>query len=245
MKQPRITRKTKMEQGIAPTPKPNEVSKVFNKLNQFIYTPKQEDFSNTIHGNIITFVNGTAGCGKTSVTLKTFLEYYLKDNSLNLIIIRTPAEVGCDKIGFLPDGIDAKLEPHFASTRKILEDFIGKGKLEADLGKRIHFTIPNMQLGATWDNSLVLIDEAQLLQPIIMKLLLERIGENTKVVVSGSSSQIYTSDHNTRSGMNDAIGKFFNKEKEPLFDNIEYFEFTSEDTMRSDIVKSVLKAYGE
>lgn len=102
-----------------------------------------------------------------------------------------------------------------------------------------------MQLGATWDNSLVLIDEAQLLQPIIMKLLLERIGENTKVVVSGSSSQIYTSDHNTRSGMNDAIGKFFNKEKEPLFDNIEYFEFTSEDTMRSDIVKSVLKAYGE
>ena len=57
MKQPRITRKTKMEQGIAPTPKPNEVSKVFNKLNQFIYTPKQEDFSNTIHGNIITIIS--------------------------------------------------------------------------------------------------------------------------------------------------------------------------------------------
>ena len=244
-KQVRTTRKTKVAEGKTPTPKLNEVSKIFGKLNEFVLTPAQEDFANKIHSNIITFVNAPAGVGKSAVSLHTFLQYYLKDPSLRIVVIRTPAEVGCDKIGFLPDGMDAKLEPHFASTKKILEDFLGKPKFEADLGKRIIFTIPNMQLGATWDNSLVLIDEAQLLQPIIMKLLLERIGENTKVVISGSASQIYTADHHIRGGMNDAIVRFFDQNGESKYYGITYHQFTSKDVMRSEIVKSVLHAYGE
>lgn len=236
------TRAAKAAAGETPTPKPVEVSKIANKLNEFKPTPAQQEFSNKIRDNVVTFVNSCAGTGKTVSTLWTFAKEYIRDSSLQIVVTRAPAEVGKDKIGFLPNDADSKLEPHFASTKKLLEDLIGREKVNADLGKRIHFTIPNFLLGATMSNTLWLIDEAQLMQPIIMKLLLERIGDNTKVVVSGSASQIYTGD-NGRGGMQDAIDRFFKKDGTPKYKNFALHKFSVDDVMRSDVVKDVLRAY--
>lgn len=144
-----------------------------------------------------------------------------------------------------------KLEPHFASSKMLLESLLSPGKVEADLGgkhQRIQFLIPNFILGATIDNAILIIDEAQTLHPMIMKLLLERIGENTKCIVLGDPSQVYSSSKD-RQGMRDAIHRFFNMDgntvKNPIFENIGYFKFDIEHCMRSDIVKSVLKAYSK
>lgn len=238
------TRASKVDMGVLATPKATEVQKVESRLRKFIPTETQYEFIDKIENNIVTFVDSPAGTGKTSAALYYFCKQYLHDHSLDIVITRTPAEVGKDKIGFLPASATEKCALHYASTKKIIEGFIGKEKFVADFEKRIHFTIPNYILGATLDNSLWLIDEAQLMQPIIMKLLLERIGHNTKVVVSGSSSQIYTGD-NGRGGMQDALNRFFDKNKMSLYPNFAYHHFSVGDVKRSEVVKDVLRAYGD
>lgn len=240
----RKTRADKQANHVRPSPKPSEVAKVENRINEFRPTEAQWEFIDKIEDNIVTYVDSPAGVGKTAVTLWYFCKQYLKDPSLEIVVTRTPAEVGKDKIGFLPNSLSEKLVEHYASTRKILEQFLGREKVAADLGKRIHFTIPNYVLGSTMDSKLWLIDEAQLLQPIIMKLLLERIGENTKVVVSGSSTQIYTADKD-RNGMQDAMKRFFNEDGSSKFNNFAKHKFTVQDVMRSEVVKDVLRAYGD
>jgi len=240
----KVTRKVKESLGVEPTPKLTEVQRIESRINRFIPTETQEEFISKIENNVVTFNSSPAGTGKTSAALFYFCKKYLQDHSLEIVVTRTPAEIGKDRIGFLPNDVNSKCAVHYASTRKIIEGFIGKEKFVADLDKRIHFTIPNYLLGATMDNSLWLIDEAQLMQPIIMKLLLERIGHNTKVVISGSASQIYTGDTG-RGGMQDAMKRFFNKENKPLYPNFAYHHFSVDDVMRSEVVKDVLRAYGD
>lgn len=156
-----------------------------------------------------------------------------------------------DKVGFLPDDLKCKLEPHFASTKAILEELLTTQKVDADINgphKRIQFLVPNFILGATIENATIIIDEAQTLNPVIMKLLLERIGVNSKMIIMGDPSQVYSSNKD-RQGMRDAISKFFkiNEEngqvQDPKYPDIGYFKFNIQDVMRSDIVKTVLMAY--
>lgn len=217
---------------------------VQGNLNRFILTPVQQELSRVIDDNTITFLEAPAGTGKTSVVLHNYCKRYLASKEQDILIIRTPVEASSDKIGFLPDTKEAKLEPHFAAYRKILGDFLGQ-KFNADLGKRIIFDIPNFQLGCTWDNKLVLIDEAQQKEPLILKLLLERIGVNTKVVVCGDPSQLYSGGK--RNALSDGISRFTVETpdggREPKYDQIGYFKMTAADVMRSDIVKTVIQAY--
>lgn len=216
---------------------------VQGNLNRFILTPVQQELSRVIDDNTITFLEAPAGTGKTSVVLHNYCKRYLASKEQDILIIRTPVEASSDKIGFLPDTKEAKLEPHFAAYRKILGDFLC-GKFHADLGKRIYFDIPNFQLGCTWDNKLVLIDEGQQMEPLILKLLLERIGVNTKVVVCGDPSQLYSGGK--RNALSDGIGRFTieaSDGKHPKYDQVGYFKMTAEDVMRSDIVKTVIQAY--
>lgn len=179
----------------------------------------------------------------TSAALYYACKQYLVNPYLNIVIVRTPVEAGRDRIGFLPDDLDAKIEPHFASTRIILEEFLGKGKVENDLGKRIHFKIPNYMLGSTIRNSILIIDEAQQLEPMLLKLLLERIGDGTTALVLGSTSQLYTSNNNGRSALKDALERFFDKDGNPKYEGVGKYKYPLEAMMRDDIVKVVIRAY--
>ena len=152
---------------------------------------------------------------------------------------------GIDKVGFLPNSLEEKVAIHFASSKKILEQMLNKGKVETDLGHRIHFKIPNFVLGETLDNSLIFIDEAQALQPMIMKLLLERTGIDSKVVVAGCSSQLYGSEGNKRNGLRDAINRFFDENMNPLFADVSFHKFDIDEIQRSEIVKTVIRAYSD
>ena len=129
------TRATKIAAGYEPTPKQSEVGKVFSLLNQFKPTQAQYGLIDKIKNNTVVFCNSPAGTGKTSATLWYFCREYLNDVSLKIVVTRTPAEVGKDRIGFLPNSETEKCEPHFASTRKILEDLLGREKVSADIGK--------------------------------------------------------------------------------------------------------------
>lgn len=217
-----------------------------NGITKASLNEKQKQLYDVIDNNVITFVSSPAGVGKSFTALYYAVENYLKNPSDSILITRTPMEAGTDKIGYLPSDLNEKIEPHFSSSRTILENLLTKGKVESDLGKRIEFKIPNYILGSTVDSCVWLIDEAQCLSPLTLKLLLERVGNYTKVIVAGDPTQLYTTDKN-RNGLTDAINRFFtvNEEgiKTPKYPGIGYFEFTEDDIVRSDIVKYVVKAY--
>jgi len=236
-----MTRKEKAEKGIQRSaPKPQWADSY--GITRFHLTESQRNLANKIKENDLVFCEGPAGTGKSVSVLYTFVKEYLADNSKQIVIVRTPVEAGMDKIGALPDSLESKIEPHFASTKKLLEDLLNKGKVEADLDHRIKFRIPNYMLGATLDNTLLLLDETQMLPPLILKLLLERVGLNSKVVVLGDSTQLYT-DAKNRNALRDAIPRFFDKEKNPKYPNIAYHSFDVEDVQRSDLVKTIIRAY--
>lgn len=232
----------------AHAPKAKFVEENATKLMQaFTPTQAQKTLINKIRENTITWVDSEAGTGKSSAALYHFCKEYLLDPYKQLVIVRTPVEIGGDKVGFLPSSLEAKLEIHFASAKEILERFLGKGRVEADLGTRIHFKIPNYMLGSTLDNALILIDEAQQLQPMILKLILERTGQNSKVVIAGCSNQLYGSGKD-RNSLADGIERFFKYDEDvgdlvAKYDEIAIHKFDLSDVMRSEIVKTVIQAY--
>lgn len=215
-------------------------------INKFQLTESQRQLANKIKQNDLVVCIGPAGTGKSLAVLYTFVKEYLSDNTKEIIFIRTPVEAGMDKVGALPDSLDAKIEPHFAAARNLLEQLLSKGKVETDLSHRLHFKIPNYCLGSTFDNALICIDEAQQLPPLILKLLLERTGVNSKVVVLGDNTQLYT-DAKGRNALRDAVPRFFDviNDYEPKYDYVAYHEFEVDDVQRSDLVKTVIKAYTE
>lgn len=244
MKQQKMSRREKAQQGMRSVQASKPQWTESYGINNFHLTQSQKQLAHKINANDLVFCVGPAGTGKTVATLHTFVKQYLSDNSKQIIFIRTPVEAGMDKVGALPDSLADKIEPHFASTRFLLEMLLSKGKVETDLEHRLHFKIPNYCLGATFDRSLIVIDEAQQLPPLILKLLLERTGVHSKVVVLGDNSQLYV-DAKGRNALRDAISRFFDKDMKSKYPNIDYHEFEVEDVQRSDLVKSVIRAYSE
>lgn len=248
----RNTRQRKIDGNVPYTPSPKYTEAL--GLKNIHLTEAQKELNKKINDNTITFVEAPAGTGKTLAALYYAVENYLTNHD-DIVILRTPVEAGSDKIGFLPAGLDDKLEPHFSSTKAILETLLNKGKVEAELNKKIFFKIPNYCLGCTFSRSIVIIDEAQELSPLILKLLLERIGEFTKVIICGDPTQVYSHSTN-RNGLTSAMKRFFETDASnnlvrnsedhnlvPLYDNICYHRFDIEDVVRSEIVKTVLHAY--
>jgi len=219
------------------------------RLRSYTLSDSQKEIGGSIRSNVVTFVAGDAGTGKSFGALHPFCDDFITDVGVSLLVIRTPAEAGDDPIGFLKGVKEEKIAPHFSSVQKILEQFLGKGTVESSMGSRIFYEPPNFMLGDTWDNMRVLIDEAQMMGPGTMNLLLSRIGENCKVVVSGSSAQIFSTDRKPRNGLDDALELFFEDLDHPEFEpSPRYPDFglviMSEDSqMRNSVVSSVNHAY--
>lgn len=220
----------------------------------FVLTESQQNCLDVIKNNVIVFIEGPAGVGKSLSVFKYAVEEYLKNVATGITVIRTPVEAGSDKVGFLPSDLNLKLEPHFKSTQMLLGELLNPDKVQADTKgphARIRFACPNFEIGATWDNQIVAIDEGQQIQPLIMKLLMERIGVNSKLIIMGDPSQIY-SGHSDRQGMRHAMSIFFdidkdtNKVVESRYPGtVGYYKFTADDCQRSDAAMTVIKAYAD
>mgnify|MGYP002776435481 FL=1 len=107
-------------------------------------------------------------------------------------------------------------------------------------------TVPSGMLVTRCNHKVHISGNCQQLSPMILKLILERTGQNSKVVVIGDNTQLYADNRNLRNALKDALPRFFKGYPEspyPKFADIAYHKFTVEDVMRSDIVKSVITAY--
>lgn len=213
-------------------------------LFDFKPTKWQEQFLEVIANNKISATDSVAGCGKSATALYYACKEYLTDPTKKIVYVRTPVEAGMDQIGFLPGAatLSEKLGPHFESAQILIEQFIGKEKFQADLGSRIQFVIPGFSLGHTRENCIYILEETQQLQPLILKLLLERIGENTKTIILGSSGQLYV-DSKGRNALRDFKKRFFHSDMSKKYQDIGFYKFPVESIMRDSVVMDVVRAY--
>ena len=197
----------------------------------------QGAYLDSLRRNQITFAVGPAGTGKSYIATAYAAEqlYYKK---VDKIIITRPAVEAEESLGFLPgELIDGKFAPYMAPVREILDKLLGKTFVEYCLKVGDIEPVPLAYMrGRTFDNSIVLLTEAQNTTPTQMKLILSRIGENTKYIVEGDISQ---KDISVVSGMEDAIERFKH------LDDIEIIRFLNQDIVRSKLCKQIIQAYSD
>jgi phosphate starvation-inducible protein PhoH and related proteins len=157
------------------------------------------------------------------------------------IIIVRPAVEAEEKLGSLPGNVEEKLDPYIFPSYYLLNKIIGKESREKlkEIDVIEVFALAFMR-GMNIDNSILIFEEGQNATPSQMKLLLTRIGFNSKFFISGDVEQSDKFKNKTHSGLWDAIEKFRND------DYISVFEFTDEkDIVRNKLISKILKKYEE
>ena len=235
---PKRGRSSPSEKGLLPlTATMEDSARVFAKKDDSPLKPKtrhQAEYINAIQSCVLTFGLGPAGTGKTFIATALAVESFLNKDVEKIIITRPVIEAG-EKLGFLPGELEDKVAPYFAPVRAILDRRMGSGAAEFMIkAKKIEFVPLAYMRGLTLDNSFVILDEAQNTTPIQMKLFITRIGEGSKVVVDGDTSQ---RDIPGMSGLADLLNRV------STLDEVRVVRFTHEDVVRSGLVAKILRTY--
>lgn len=189
----------------------------------------------SIDKNILTILEGPAGTGKTFLAAATAAHMYLNREIERIIVTRPAVEAG-EELGFLPGEVEDKIAPWFAPFRIELEKRMGKGVVECGLKNgRIQFLPLAHMRGWTLENAFVVLDEAQNTTPTQMKLFLTRLGENVKVVVDGDREQSDIAP--APNGLRE-VSRILSS-----LPQVGRVEFSEDDIVRSDFMKSIIKAY--
>jgi len=204
-------------------------------------TENQKIYSETLLNNQITICSGPAGVGKSYVAMKTAVDLLLDDgNGYDKIIIVRPAVEAEEKLGALPGNLEEKLDPYIFPSYYLLNKIIGKEAREKLKDAEVVevFALAYMR-GMTIDNSILIFEEAQNATPKQMKLLLTRIGTNTKFFISGDIEQTDRYKDKKHSGLYDALIRFNG------INGIGIFEFGDKDGVRNPIITKILQKYDE
>jgi len=204
-------------------------------------TENQKIYSETLLNNQITICSGPAGVGKSYVAMKTAVDLLLDDgNGYDKIIIVRPAVEAEEKLGALPGNLEEKLDPYIFPSYYLLNKIIGKETREKLKDAEVIevFALAYMR-GMTIDNSILIFEEAQNATPKQMKLLLTRIGTNTKFFISGDIEQTDRYKDKKHSGLYDALTRFKG------INGIGIFEFGDKDGVRNPIITKILQKYEE
>lgn len=193
----------------------------------------QEQYLDAIKENEIVFGVGSAGTGKTYVAASYAAGELFHRRVHKIILTRPNVETGRG-LGFLPGELEEKYAPYLEPFDNVFQRCLGKGFYEyAIKNKDIEPRPIGFMRGATFDNAIVLVDEAQNLTKTELKMLLSRIGKNCKVILSGDPDQRDLGN----SGLEDAI-----KRLEGI-DGIEVVRFLEQDIVRSKMCKQIILAY--
>lgn len=202
-------------------------------------TENQRVYYDILKNNQITICSGPAGVGKSYIAMKAAVDL-LQDptNSYEKIMIVRPAVEAEEKLGSLPGALEEKLDPYISPSYYLLNKLIGKENRE----KLIELDFIEVQAlayirGWNIDNTILIFEEAQNSTPKQMKLLLTRIGFNSKFFISGDLEQTDRYKDKTHSGLWDAINKFRDME------DIGVFEFNEKDIVRNPLITKILKRY--
>ncbi len=158
-------------------------------------TDNQRSYIKTIHDSPITFCQGLAGSGKTHIAIGVALEYLLEDKVKKIIITRPVLEAG-EKIGYLPGTAEEKLHPYLLPILDEIYHFISIAQYAAlKLNNKIEVVPLGLMRGRNFHNAFIVADECQNASYEQLKMLLTRIGNNSKMVLTGDIKQSDLSRH--------------------------------------------------
>lgn len=199
-------------------------------------TKSQSELINLLEENEVNFVKGSAGTGKTVTTIALALEKLYNQEYEKVVIIKPLVEAE-ENLGYLPGSVESKVSPYHYSTFYTIDKLIGKGERIKKVKEGEIEILPIAYLrGVTFDNSFVVIDEAQNTTKGQIKLILTRIGQDSKMVFMGDTDQ---HDLRKESGLKDAIDRFDD------LDNVGVFSFKDSDIVRNKLIKTLLERYDE
>jgi phosphate starvation-inducible PhoH-like protein len=161
-------------------------------------------------------------------------------NSYEKLVIVRPAVEAEEKLGSLPGNVEEKLDPYIFPSYYLLNKIIGKEAREKLKEAEIIevFALAYMR-GMNIDNTILIFEEAQNATPNQMKLLMTRIGYNSKFFISGDLEQTDRYKDKKQSGLWDALQRFKN------IDDVGVFEFSDKDIVRNPLISKLLKRYEE
>ena len=201
-------------------------------------TDAQKAYVNSLMENELAFGIGPAGTGKTYLAVAVAVSKFISGDVDRIILSRPAVEAG-EKLGYLPGDMKDKVDPYMQPLYDALNDFLpGKQLAKLIEEKRIEIAPLAFMRGRTLANAFVVLDEAQNATSMQMKMFLTRLGEGSRMVITGDRSQVDL-PRGVVSGLSDA---------ERLLKGIKgvgFNYFTSKDVVRHPLVAAIIEAYDE
>ena len=215
-----------------------------HKSKRIHITPKnfnQEIYLKTLdqESKHIVFAIGPAGTGKTMIAVQWAINQF-KDGLCDKIVVTRPAVSVDEQHGFLPGDLNEKMAPWTRPIFDVFSENFCQREIERQIREGIIEISPLAYMrGRTFKNSVIIADEMQNATPSQMKMLLTRLGEGSKMVVTGDLQQ---ADRPSKNGLLEFLGLYNG------FENHQYVDickFGKQDIERHEAVKEILEIYGD
>ena len=199
-------------------------------------TQHQAEYINLLQTKDMVFCTGSAGSGKTYLAVAEALRLVLSHKKSKLIITRPVVEAG-ESLGYLPGDLEQKINPYLRPLRDAMESVTSIETVKKLTESGIIEVAPLAYMrGRTLNNAVIILDEAQNTTNSQMKMFLTRMGENSKVFITGDPTQIDLPKKHS-SGLVHSISILYKIE------DIGFMELTAEDVVRNRLVKKIVRAY--
>lgn len=196
----------------------------------------QQKYVNAIKSNTITIGVGPAGTGKTYLAVAMAVNAY-RAKQINRIVLTRPAVEAGESLGFLPGDLQQKVDPYLRPLYDALFDMLGVEMYQKCLERGDIEVAPLAYMrGRTLDDSFIILDEAQNTTCEQMKMFLTRLGNNSKIVVTGDITQIDLPS-GKRSGLREVMSILKG------IDDIAIIKLNGRDVVRHKLVQEIIKAY--
>ncbi|MBI2480264.1 MAG: PhoH family protein [Planctomycetia bacterium] len=201
-------------------------------------TAGQARYIDAIREHDITMSIGPAGSGKTYLAVALAVEA-LKHHRVRKIVLVRPAVEAGESLGFLPGDLQAKINPYLRPLLDALHEMIDYDQIKQFMAEDVIEVIPLAYMrGRTLNEAFIILDEAQNTTIGQMKMFLTRMGEGSKIVIAGDTTQVDLPSH-ARSGLIDAM------ERLSGIPGIAQIQLTKADIVRHRLVQAIVHAYEE
>ena len=199
-------------------------------------TPGQTDYLKKIQDNDIVVGIGPAGTGKTYLAVAAAVDALARKRVRRIVLARPAVEAG-ENLGFLPGDMQAKVDPYLRPLYDALDDMMPFERVQRALEQRVIEVAPlAFMRGRTLGDAFVIVDEAQNATAMQMKMLLTRLGLNSKMVITGDKTQVDL-PRNQESGLTQ-VERIL-----PGIDGIAFHYFDETDVVRHRLVRDIVRAY--